>query len=300
MSNLATLLYLVSMSPEAFARNEYRDWVIYRELAAGEHDPHFKAILSRFVAQEHADFLFWRERSRHAAFSISMLEILWYKMTRRIFGLAFTAKLLEGRERDAALRYEKYLTTVRDPQVRTFIEQRIAQERAHEQELIGEVEAESVKFVGNIVLGVNDGLVELSGALTGFALVFQDSGIVALSGVITGIAAALSMAASAYLSAEQEEGKNAKMAGLATGASYLIVVAILVAPFLLFSNLYVALILMFILMLGVVAALSFYTAILSERRFARQFRLMLLLSLGVAAITFVIGLLARQMLGVSL
>lgn len=288
------------MSPETFAQREYRDWVIYRELAAIERDPAFKTILSQFVEQEHVDFLFWRERSRRTSFAISRLEIFLYTMTRRIFGLAFTAKLLEGREHEAALRYEAYLKTVKDPQVRAFLEERIAQERTHEQALIGKAERESVLFVGNIVLGVNDGLVELSGALTGFALVFQDSGIVALSGIITGIAAALSMTASAYLSAEQEAGKNARQAGLATGVSYLVVVALLVAPFLFFTHIALSLAVLFLLMVGIVAALSFYTAVLSERRFVRQFRLMLLLSFGVAAITFGIGLLARRMLGVAL
>ncbi len=54
--------------------------------------------------------------------------------------------------------------------------------------------------MSSVVLGLNDALVELTGALAGFTLSIQNSKIIALMGLITGISASLSLAASEYLS----------------------------------------------------------------------------------------------------
>ena len=50
--------------------------------------------------------------------------------------------------------------------------------------------------MGSVVLGLNDELVEFTGALAGFTLALSDHRLIALTGSITGIAAALSMASS--------------------------------------------------------------------------------------------------------
>ena len=55
-----------------------------------------------------------------------------------------------------------------------------------------------------MVLGLNDALVELTGALAGFTLAFRNTCLIAMAGFITGIAASLSMAASEYLSTKSE------------------------------------------------------------------------------------------------
>ena len=64
---------------------------------------------------------------------------------------------------------------------------------------------EPYRYTGSIVLGLNDALVELTGALAGLTLALQDTKLIALTGSITGIAAALSMGASEYLSTKSED-----------------------------------------------------------------------------------------------
>ena len=57
--------------------------------------------------------------------------------------------------------------------------------------------------------GLNDALVELTGALAGLTFAFKDSRTIALAGLITGISASFSMAASDYLSNKaDDDGKN--------------------------------------------------------------------------------------------
>src|SRR5437016_1858109 len=90
--------------------------------------------------------------------------------------------------------------------------------------------------MASVALGVNDGVIELTGALTGFTFALKEHHLVALSGLITGIAAALSMAASAFMQARHEEEKDAVSAAVITGISYLIVVLLLVAPYFIFAE----------------------------------------------------------------
>jgi VIT1/CCC1 family predicted Fe2+/Mn2+ transporter len=120
---------------------------------------------------------------------------------------------------------------------------------------------------------------------------------VALLGTVTGIAASLSMAASAYLQARHEAGKEPKKAGLYTGGAYLLVVVLLVLPYFLVSNVYLAVGVMFGLSVLLIFGLSFYSSVLFDRDFKRQAGEMLMFSLGVAGITFLLGSLARSLMG---
>ena len=70
------------------------------------------------------------------------------------------------------------------------------EEEIHEEKLVAMLDEERLVYAGSIVLGLNDALVELTGALAGLTLALQNVKLIALSGLITGIAASMSMAAS--------------------------------------------------------------------------------------------------------
>jgi VIT1/CCC1 family predicted Fe2+/Mn2+ transporter len=81
----------------------------------------------------------------------------------------------------------------------------ISDEEKHEHELIGMLNEDRLNYMGSVVLGLNDALVELTGALAGLTFALQNPSLIALTGSITGIAAAFSMAASEYLSTKSED-----------------------------------------------------------------------------------------------
>jgi VIT1/CCC1 family predicted Fe2+/Mn2+ transporter len=174
-------------------------------------------------------------------------------------------------------------------------------EDQHEDELIGMIDEERLKYVGSIILGLNDALVELSGALAGFTLALQNSRLVAVVGLITGIAAALSMGSTGYLASKSEEdGKAPLKSALYTGISYIATVLFLVFPYLVFSNVFLALGIMILDALIIIMAFNFYISVAKELSFWRKFAEMALLSLGVATISFGIGYLVRVLLGVEI
>jgi hypothetical protein len=105
----------------------------------------------------------------------------------------------------------------------------LADEEKHEEELMGMLDEESLRYAGSVVLGLNDALVELTGALAGLTFAFRDSRTIALAGLITGISASFSMAASDYLSTKaDEDGKNPLRSAIYTGLAYIVTVFILI------------------------------------------------------------------------
>jgi len=93
------------------------------------------------------------------------------------------------------------------------------------------IDEDRLRYTGSMVLGLNDAIVELTGALAGFTLALQHTRIIAMAGVIMGIAASLSMAASEYLETKDEnDGKDPIKAASFTGIAYIMVVILLISP----------------------------------------------------------------------
>ena len=163
------------------------------------------------------------------------------------------------------------------------------------------LDEELLQYAGSVVLGLSDALVELTGALAGLTLAFQNTSLIALSGLITGIAAALSMAASEYLSTQSEKTtRKPARAALYTGIAYVITVTLLILPYLLIQNYYIDLALALVTAVLIIAAFNYYISVAKDEPFRKRFIEMTGLSLGVAAVSFIIGYLIRRLLGIDI
>jgi VIT1/CCC1 family predicted Fe2+/Mn2+ transporter len=175
-------------------------------------------------------------------------------------------------------------------------------EERHEHELLKAFDEELLRYVGSIVLGLNDALVELTGALAGLTLALRNTRLIALAGLVTGLAASLSMAASEYLSTKSEgesEGKSALKSAVYTGLTYVLTVALLIAPYLIFPDYVLCLAVTLALSVLIILSFTYYTAVAKDLPFARRFLEMAGISLGVAVISFGIGYVVRLLLGVD-
>ena len=164
------------------------------------------------------------------------------------------------------------------------------------------LDEESLQYVGSMVLGLNDALVELTGSLAGFAFALQNTRLIALSGLIVGISATFSMASSEFLSARSEGRTDALKSCSYTGVAYLITVVALILPYLLFpaDQFIPALICMLAVVILIIAAFTYYTSVAQDQSFKSRFWEMALISVGVAVVSFVVGILAKQFLGVDI
>ena len=274
-------------------RNEISEHIIYSELAKATKIKEHKEILESISQQEKNHHDFFKELTQEEALP-DRFKVFKYVLISRIFGLNFGLKLMESGEDLAQDVYDglKALSA----EVETIIEQ----ERVHEHKLIDLIDEERLKYVSSVVLGLNDALVELSGALVGFTLALQNTRLVGIVGLITGIAASLSMAASEYLSCRQEESdKSPLKASLYTGIAYVGTVILLILPYLLFKNIYFCLSLVIAFALLIIFVFTYYISVAKSLKFKKRFLEMAGISLGVAAINFVIGLIIRNVFGIK-
>jgi len=151
------------------------------------------------------------------------------------------------------------------------------------------------------VLGLNDALVELTGALAGLTLALQNARLIAMAGLITGIAASLSMAASEYLSTKTEgDGKNPRKAAIYTGFAYICTVLLLILPYLVIPNLYGSLAITLAIAVGIIFAFTYYLSVAKDQPLKKHFLEMAGLSLSVALFSFGIGYVIRLLFGIDI
>jgi VIT1/CCC1 family predicted Fe2+/Mn2+ transporter len=213
----------------------------------------------------------------------------------RVLGFTFAIKLMEAAEEASQKNYVSILAQL--PEAAAIL----AQEEQHEQFLLGMLDEERLHYVGSVVLGLNDALVELSGALAGFTLALQNTRLIALAGLITGISAEISVAASEYLSTRSEGGgRRPGRAALYTGVAYILTVGLMIAPYLLLKNYFLALVVTLAVAVLIIAGFNFYISVARGESFRRRFFEMVGLSLGVALLSFGIGYLVRQVLGIKI
>jgi len=250
-------------------------------------------VLVQMAEQELGHSLTWKHYTGKDA-APARLKVWFYYLLARVLGVTFAIKLMEKRENAAIRNYRELSGQIVD------IESIIADEERHEMEIIGLLNEERLKYVGSIVLGLNDALVEFTGSLAGFTFALQDTRVIAAVGSIMGVAAALSMAASEYLSQKSDHsGKEPGKAALYTGVAYILTVLILVMPFLILENPFIALIVTLLLAIGIIVCFTFYTSVAEDLPFFKRFLEMAALSLGIAGISFLIGLLIRGLFHVD-
>jgi VIT1/CCC1 family predicted Fe2+/Mn2+ transporter len=141
----------------------------------------------------------------------------------------------------------------------------------------------------------------VSGAIAGFTFALANTRLIALSAIITGISATLSMAASNYLAERADGSTKAIKSAVYTGVAYLITVALMVLPFLLLPNgSHVwALVIMLTIVVLIILFFTYYVSVTQSEPFLPRFMEMATFSLGVAAISFAIGLVAKNLLHVD-
>jgi len=278
---------------ESFQRIEITEHHIYKRLAKSVKDPENRLILEKIADDELRHYEDWKKYTERDI-KPNMWDVWKYYLISRFFGFTFGIKLMERGEEKAQENYSTLKGKIPD------IDNWIHEEEVHEQKLLAMLDEERLRYAGSVVLGLNDALVELTGALAGLTLALQNVKLIALSGMITGIAASLSMAASEYLATRSEDTeKHPVRAAVYTGIAYIITVVLLVLPYLLIPNYIVDLIITLSIGVLIIAVFNYYISVAKDEPFRPRFLEMAGLSLGVATFSFVIGYFIRLWLGVD-
>ncbi|ERJ13018.1 VIT1/CCC1 transporter family protein [Haloplasma contractile] len=265
-------------------KNEITAHFIYGKLAKRlkkKNDPN--ASLLQRISDDEIEHYRRIEQETNRVVKPKRFKVFFYYWISVIFGFTFGLKLLEKDEEKAQASYDHLSEDY------SFFKEIFADEDRHEKELLNMLNEERLTYMGSVVLGLNDALVELTGALAGFTFAFNNTSLIAIIGLITGVSASFSMAASEYLSTKQEDGDNAIKASIYTGLAYITTVIFLILPFLLLENAYASLGVSLGIAVFIIMIFNYYISVAKDYNFTRRFLEMTAISLGVAVISFAFG-----------
>jgi VIT1/CCC1 family predicted Fe2+/Mn2+ transporter len=303
--------------------DELFDLSLYRALHRIAPAPQ-RAILDQLIPIETRHHAFWQE-----FFKLDLPRLDWGRRLKlwlmtgvaRIFGAPAIHLILEAIE---VFGVRKYLTVWRQYEhgplgaaVREVLEDEFKHEDAVVMAEGGERQI-SPQRVRDIFLGLNDGLVEILGAVSGFFGAFANATTVLVAGVMVGVAGALSMGAGAYLAGSSEaevRGTEARRrrflgepepptdpsdtpmrSGMRVGLSYVVGAVVPVLPVVFGAR---TLLPSLIVAGGVIVAVSTILAFLSGMDVKRRIALNLGIIAAAVAISYVIGLIAKAAWGIS-
>ena len=267
-------------------RAEMTEYTVYTKLA--KMDKENSEVLSKIAKDE---LMHYKKLKNLTQIDVapSWWRVIFHLFLAKLLGITFALKLMERNEERAQGSYKELEQT-----------ELLSDEEEHEKMLLKLIDEERIEYIGSMVLGLNDALVELTGALAGLTLAIQNSKIVALSGIITGLAAALSMSASDYLSRKSEGGnKKPLRSALYTGIAYLLTVLFLVFPYMVLNQPLVSLAWTIVNAVLVILIFTFFVSVVKEENFKKNFLEMLSISMGVAAVSFLIGMVARKFFNIE-
>jgi len=278
-----------------YALDELLDHELYARLAARERNERNRKLLEELARDELRHHLFWSKLAGPVRLGLGdRLRLRLLLSLSRLAGKTFTIKLLERGEAATVGEYRRAAAEL-GGELAAELARVIEDEELHESELASSLDELVVRQLGSIALGVSDAIIELTGVLAGFAGYTGSPLQVAAAGLIVGVSAALSMAAAAYSQAKHERGKNPRTTATFTGLFYMLTVLALVAPLLLGVPTSLGVALSLACALAILAAFSFYSAVIMERPFLREYLENAAVIMAVSLVGYAFGQIVKEL-----
>ena len=303
--------------------DELFDLSLYKALREISHETHAQQTLDELIRVETGHLEFWQKffDVRVARLNLGRrFKLMFMILVCRIFGSIAVHLTLEAIEVYGVRKYLTLWKSYRGAPLGEALQNILMDEIKHEDVLVTtltdrKINAEQIR---NIFLGLNDGLVEILGAISGFFGAFSNPATVLMAASTTAVAGALSMGAGAFLALNSEREVKAitalkkhfigevsnetdmpeqpVRAALVVGGSYFFGALVPVLP-VVFGAQDVGL---SILTAGIVIVLvSMTLAFLSGMSVMRRITLNLAIVSVAVVTTYLIGLLAKTVWGIS-
>ncbi len=190
--------------------DELFDLSLYRVLRNISTDVEARNTLNELVVIETRHLAFWQkffdmklERLNPAR----RLKLWGFTWLCRLFGSTALHLVLEAIEIYGVKKYLSLWNAYKDQPLGEALKGILRDEFQHEDALVAKLTARKInpEKIRNIFLGLNDGLVEILGAVSGFFGAFGDAVTVLIAASTTAVAGALSMGAGAFLALSSEK-----------------------------------------------------------------------------------------------
>lgn len=305
----------------AFLRDELLDHETYLRLKKGEKNSEIRKLLQQLAEKEEEHIRIWSmllgKESRNVKKPHFIgVRVFLLRLLSKTLGIGFVTRLLE---RDESGGLERYKVGLKSGAMKTrdkrYLRRVIGDEKNHETAFASEVKkyGGGLGYTQSIILGLNDGLVEILAVVAGLATVATSGFIVVIIGLIAGISGTLSMAGGVYLSSKSEGlvedamkeiEKKARVSpskeGYYTGIYYFAGALIAVLPFLFGFSGATGIIISIVLVGIALTVASTIIAVISGTSIRKRALEMLAVSLGAAFATILFGTFAKLYFGVSI
>jgi vacuolar iron transporter family protein len=282
-------------------RDELTDYTVYRKLSKLriEKNPQFRQILNQLADTEHRHYEFWSKYIPGAEIRVSKLRVYTTILVRILFGTTFASRFLERNESEVIKRYKAAEKFIPD-QDRVSFDSMLQDEVSHEKEFEQKTEGSAIKYISFVVLGLADAVVEIAGIHAGSLGIYDSTRLAGLAGVIAGAAASIAMASAAYAQAKQGFQGSASKSAAYTGISYFATALILATPYFVTEKMTYALGVSLTFAVALIAFISFYSSVISDKPFTRDFLEMTGIMFGATAALYILGTIIHIFVGIPL
>lgn len=279
--------------------DEFTDRTLYERLSLSvKNNPSFSEALKQLSTTENRHLEFWQRFVPDAKPRAKMRIIYWVLFLRRVLGLTFIIRYLNRHEAGAVAQYKSVAGLIPEDDRKEFDEM-LADEVAHEREFSMKIETSAIRYISFVVLGLADALVEITGIHAGSLGIYNKTELAGLAGVVAGAAASLAMASAAFAQAKQGFQGSARRSAVYTGVSYFITAILLATPYFLTGNMIDALFASLVMAIVIITFTTYYSSVISEKPFFRDFIEILLIMLGVTVALYLFGYFIRIETGIT-
>ena len=280
-------------------------------------------VLDELIKVETEHLAFWQQFFDTRLTTLDLprrLKLQLIVLTCRLFGTTAIHLVLEAIEVYGVRKYLSIWTLYKDGPLGAALKGILVDEFKHEDLLVTQLTLRKInpEKIRNIFLGLNDGLVEILGAVSGFFAAFGSTVTVLIAASTAAVAGALSMAAGIYVAVSSEEevkktesdkkqflGEDSTWAeleeqpfssALLVGIAYIVGAIVPVLPVLFGATDALA----SLLAAGsVIIVVSMVLAFLSGMEIKRRILQNLVIIAAAVGITYAIGTVARNLWGIS-
>jgi len=188
--------------------DELFDLTLYQSLRKVS-GPELQTMLDELIVIETQHFAFWQRFFNSAVSRLDFARRLRLRLiilACGLFGATAVHMVLEAIEVYGVRKYLSVWEEYKDGPLGAAVRGILEDEFKHEDTIVSRMAERKINpdRIRNIFLGLNDGLVEILGAVSGFFAAFGQVTLVLVAGLTTAVAGALSMAAGAYIAASSE------------------------------------------------------------------------------------------------
>ncbi|ASI14062.1 VIT family transporter [Candidatus Mancarchaeum acidiphilum] len=295
-------------------KGELMHHYVYSRLSVMETDKELKEILKKLSKTEEQHAELWKEvldiehihlRKTKATPTLALILFL-----RKIFGLTLLINLIEYGERDL---YSKLKYIIKENNFSEKEKKIIGKIEEDERENEKPIEDKILKMspvlnnIRDIIFGMNDGLVEVTAAVAGLGSALYYANYILLGGFIIALSGTMSMAGGAFLSTEYEKNLNIKKddnkpksSAMYVGLAYILGSLFPLSPFIFGINGYFGIAISLIITAIVLSIVASIISIISNKSISKSVTKTLIISMGAATVTIILGYYARVFLHITI